>query len=544
MTLSRRTIGIAALVIVLVGIALWLRRAPAVAPPRRTQGVAPSPREPAAPLRLSEGRASRPTELAQKGELEGRVLSTRTGQGVADAVLVFASGGVAFETRTRSDGAFRFVIDSAGSYQLTALTATGYTSFAPEHEHSPVVFVARPGVRISGVTLFLSPGDDRPPAPFVRILSEPTDLDWMRVTLRGRVLDDATGAGLPGALVTLVIEDRPERLTTDEEGRFTKANVPAMGGLALRASHPDYAASEMWGANPSTEVTFRLQRGGRVSGRVRESPGDKPVVAFTIVALVRHGAIERGQERAVSFFDAEGGYVLTGLRPGTQCLTAIAFGRAPSAEQCLDVPATGAAKADFSLARGAELTGRVFDRTTKAPIARATVSMESAFHDESTALPLPVVAATETDDQGRFVLTGLDSGVRSIFVQAPGHHSRVLPGLQLDADRPPPPVEIDLLATEPGEEPRIESAGINAAVRAAGDQLIIEAVSPGGGAAQAGLQQGDLILRVDGADVAKLGMHAAVERMRGPDGSIVILTIQRGAQTFDVPVTRRRILNR
>jgi carboxyl-terminal processing protease len=58
-------------------------------------------------------------------------------------------------------------------------------------------------------------------------------------------------------------------------------------------------------------------------------------------------------------------------------------------------------------------------------------------------------------------------------------------------------------------------------------------------ASRAGLQPGDYIVQLDGQPVMGLNLSEAVERMRGPIDSKIVLTIQRGDQEpFDVTLTR------
>jgi C-terminal processing protease CtpA/Prc len=63
----------------------------------------------------------------------------------------------------------------------------------------------------------------------------------------------------------------------------------------------------------------------------------------------------------------------------------------------------------------------------------------------------------------------------------------------------------------------------------------------GGGAAEAGLRRGDLVLEVDGRTVVELGMAGAIDAIRGPEGTQVLLRIRRGDTTFDLPVPRRLV---
>ena len=53
-----------------------------------------------------------------------------------------------------------------------------------------------------------------------------------------------------------------------------------------------------------------------------------------------------------------------------------------------------------------------------------------------------------------------------------------------------------------------------------------------------GLQEGDLIQRVDGEAVSELGMTATILRVRGPVNTEVALQVQRDGEVFDVVLTR------
>ncbi|MFL0797521.1 MAG: S41 family peptidase [Cellvibrionaceae bacterium] len=62
-------------------------------------------------------------------------------------------------------------------------------------------------------------------------------------------------------------------------------------------------------------------------------------------------------------------------------------------------------------------------------------------------------------------------------------------------------------------------------------------------ASRAGIEAGDLIIKLDNKTVKGLGLHEAVNQMRGPKGSDIILTIVREGedQPFDVTLTRDTI---
>jgi carboxyl-terminal processing protease len=69
--------------------------------------------------------------------------------------------------------------------------------------------------------------------------------------------------------------------------------------------------------------------------------------------------------------------------------------------------------------------------------------------------------------------------------------------------------------------------------------LLITDALAGSPAARAGLKAGDLVLATDGASVDGLTVDAARDKIRGPKGTILILTIRRaGADPFKVTLTR------
>lgn len=75
-----------------------------------------------------------------------------------------------------------------------------------------------------------------------------------------------------------------------------------------------------------------------------------------------------------------------------------------------------------------------------------------------------------------------------------------------------------------------ELEGIGAEVDTRGEFLTVVAPLPGSPAEEAGLRPGDLIVEVDGDDVRGLDAFAVINRVRGPAGSTVSLTIRRDMQ--------------
>jgi carboxyl-terminal processing protease len=88
-----------------------------------------------------------------------------------------------------------------------------------------------------------------------------------------------------------------------------------------------------------------------------------------------------------------------------------------------------------------------------------------------------------------------------------------------------------------------EVEGIGAVVETVQDtkQVRIVNVVEGSPAESAGLKSGDIFVKVDGEDITKLDQLDLVTKVRGPEGTKVTLTMQRGEETLDFTITRARI---
>lgn len=83
-----------------------------------------------------------------------------------------------------------------------------------------------------------------------------------------------------------------------------------------------------------------------------------------------------------------------------------------------------------------------------------------------------------------------------------------------------------------------EISGIGAQVEYRDNALFIVAPISGSPAMKAGLKPGDVITAVDGQSLAGLTLVKAVEKVRGPKGTTVKLTITRDGSTLEISVTR------
>lgn len=323
---------------------------------------------------------------------------------------------------------------------------------------------------------------------------------------------------------------------SDADGRF---ELPPLdpGVYDVVARHPARApATARHVAAGTRDLVLELAGGGRLRGCVRDASTGAPVAPFTVMVFARAG-LRLVPRRSVSVVDPAGCYALDDLAPGPAVVVVSAPGRAPSPERAVDVPPPpGEAVADAALDPGGALFGVVRDEATRAPVAGARVAVEGILAASSSAFP--VLSSAVTDAAGRFEVAGLPRRV-ALSVVADGYHGRIVSGLETGAGERRGPVEVPLRPAAPGEEPRIDFAGIGAVLSAGDDALTIVQVVPGGGAAEAGLGRGDLVLGVDGRPVAELGFAGCVDAIRGPEGTVVVLTVRRGDAVRDVPVPRR-----
>ena len=100
------------------------------------------------------------------------------------------------------------------------------------------------------------------------------------------------------------------------------------------------------------------------------------------------------------------------------------------------------------------------------------------------------------------------------------------------------------LAAEFEEDLDGEFEGIGARVDMSEEGLVIVAPFPGTPADKAGLQPGDIVLEIDGVSTQGMDLMEAVSLVRGQKGTIVVLTIKRGAgaEPLEVEITRGNIV--
>ncbi|XVE81967.1 hypothetical protein DITRI_Ditri15bG0109000 [Diplodiscus trichospermus] len=71
--------------------------------------------------------------------------------------------------------------------------------------------------------------------------------------------------------------------------------------------------------------------------------------------------------------------------------------------------------------------------------------------------------------------------------------------------------------------------------------LVVISAAPGGPANRAGIVSGDIILEIDNTSTESMGIYDAADRLQGPEGSSVELTIQTGPEIKHLALTREKI---
>lgn len=545
-----------------------------------------------------------PVDTGQAASFGGRVVSAETGQPVPRASLSFALASAAVTATSDDDGRFVVQSDTAGTYELVSATAEGFVAYDAQIGSGAVLVSTRAGVRVDDVTVYLTPavkllvvvqdpankpiagaevrrldarglataeprltgangeaelvgepeqqievrkaGFARGGASFSRTMRQRRVVvtlqpgqDPAALAIAGRTID-AAGAPVEGAVVeaysvTPGVARRSAIALSGADGRFALAEL-TQDRYRIRATTPHQGSAELRDiAAGTTGVELRLGAPEvGIRGTVRDS-ANHPVPAFAVVATPREGALIRGTPLRASVIDAAGHYFLA-LPPGAYAVEVAARGHAPSAETHVEVT-TAVVDVDVTLGAGSGIFGNVVERDTGAAIPGAYISLAIGSAAEGVAF---VNAATSGND-GAFRFDGLRPGRTSITVQASGHNSRVVSGLDVAADRPLGPISVDLGKAEPGQEV-FEFVGIAAQLDPAAAGLRISGVLPGGGASDAGLHVGDTIIAVDGRTVVEIGTSTAVEALRGPENTVVALTVTAASgSTAVVPVRRKKL---
>ncbi|MGE0400080.1 MAG: sigma-70 family RNA polymerase sigma factor [Kofleriaceae bacterium] len=371
------------------------------------------------------------------------------------------------------------------------------------------------------------------PARDAKITGKVTDLDGVALA---DVLVRAIPSDRPAPTNTLRPEPPAPRATafatTGPDGSFVLEGLDR-DLYALAAEAPEHANVVKDGiAGGTKNVALVLDPGFILGGQVVTTSGE-PVPAYTLLVMRRLG-VAREMVTTRSIVEPDGKFRVR-VTSGEYELVASASGLAPSAPT---VAGAGDKDAKIVVSEGATLTGKVIDATSGAPLPYARVMREGAGGGASAQ---PANAGTVTREDGTFELTGIPPGPLSITVGAGEHHPKIEAGMMAVDGATLGPLIVALTKLRPGETPTLELVGIGVKLRAEHEAILVEFVMPESGAAAAGIVAGDLIVAVDGVDIATLGIDGAVSRIRGVAGTKVSVTLRRGDKDLELVVERKKL---
>ncbi|WP_044987124.1 carboxypeptidase regulatory-like domain-containing protein [Sorangium cellulosum] len=350
--------------------------------------------------------------------------------------------------------------------------------------------------------------------------------------VRGVVLDPE---GRPSAGAVVRCRDEPGMTASaDTEGRFELP--PEADGCTATAAQPPLGDAEPTRLAAGRDNVLHLVAAGAIAGEVVDQSG-RPVEAYllAIESFVPAAAAVRGSAdgRARQVTDPGGAFRLNELAPGRYVLTVSAAGRPPTRSSGVDVEAGRTTEGvRIVLPQGATLKGRVVDAASRAPVVEAQVELDSVTSSGANAISLVL-----TDANGEYALEGVPArGPFSVRVRHEDYMAKIVSGLDARGTGSAR-ADIELRMLDDGGS-REELTGIGAMLSVSSSGVTIAGIIEGGPAASAGLQQGDVIVRIDGENAKELPLADCIQRLRGPVGTRVSVGVERDGQVIDVTMRR------
>jgi hypothetical protein len=400
------------------------------------------------------------------------------------------------------------ISDEAGAFRLAVVP----------YEATTLVAVA-PGYRTARVDL--GQRQDKPEVVVqVRLEAAPP--------IGGRVVDP-DGNAARARVVACERTASEAKTTSGEDGSFT---LPASTiGCEVKAEADDFAPSDPAPVPTAGRLTLRLRAGGAISGTVVDERG-RGIQSFSLGIESYSG--HRSGRGAQKFEDARGAFSLDHLPPGSYVLTATAQGKPPTRSDSIEVRGgvtTNGVR--IVLLLGGSIVGHVRDE-------HGTPLQGTELHFDLVSAVVDDGASATTDEAGAYRLDGAPAGPFTLRVQKQGFRTKLVPGLRVDSGQTLTQ-DVTLPALNGGAG--MELAGIGAGLGQNADGVFVAQVFGGDPADRAGLRSGDHIVSIDGEDASSMSVADAVQRLRGPVGTSVGMSIRRGGSTIDLMIERASIVH-
>src|SRR5204863_2460774 len=130
-------------------------------------------------------------------------------------------------------------------------------------------------------------------------------------------------------------------------------------------------------ARAGEDVEIVVRPGGQLAGRVIDARTGRPVPSFTVHVWRSEGPLGSRLEAWRAFVNAEGEFQLGSLATGLASVIVTGANYAPGDEQRVTIGEGRPSRIEVSLRPGAVVRGQVVERDGGAPVAGATVTVES-----------------------------------------------------------------------------------------------------------------------------------------------------------------------
>ena len=175
------------------------------------------------------------------------------------------------------------------------------------------------------------------------------------------------------------------------------------------------------------------------------------------------------------------------------------------------------------------ISGRVLARDTSLPLQGARVEAFSGQIGRSSRV------SVLTDARGEYQLPPVprSANVRVAREGFSEQWRRAADGARWD-------VSLEPLKAGQNARPEVEQfEGVGMTLELRNGQVTVAQVSEGAPAERAGVQSGDAVMAINAEPTAGKNLNEVVSRIRGPAGTPVTLTFERGGRVFDLTIRRR-----